>query len=297
MSLRSIAVVAALSLAAVAYPATAQEPSLHDVYQAAEAGNFSQAQRMMDEVLKAHPNSAKAHYVEAELLAKQGRLTAAQSELATAERLEPGLSFAKPEAVRGLKSQIASGSSAGNGGFSTTTPSNRVALPVAPMPAARSSIPWGMILGGLLLIGLIVYAMRAMARRNAAATYMPGPGATRYGAPAFGGAGPVGPQPYGPAGAQPYGAPAMGGGLGSGLLGGLATGAAVGAGMVAGEALADRLSEGQHPDRASILPIPGDQQYAVPNNDMGGNDFGVADAGSWDDNSFGGVDNGGGDWT
>jgi uncharacterized protein len=297
MSLRSIAVVAAISLAAVAWPAMAQEPSLHDVYQAAEAGNFSQAQRMMDEVLRAHPNSAKAHYVEAELLAKQGRLPAAGTELAAAERLDPGLSFAKPEAVRGLKAQIASrgGGSAGSSGFSTV-PANRVAAPLAPAPA---SIPWGMIIGGLLLIGLIVYAMRAMARRNAGATLMPGPGSTRYGAGAFGSPGPVGPQPYGPVGPQPYGGmPAAGGGIGSGLLGGLATGAALGAGMVAGEALAHRFTEGHHPDGAGILPIPGDQQYGPPN-DMGGNDFGVSDATSWDDNSFGGVDGGGGgsDWT
>jgi hypothetical protein len=282
----------------VAVPAAAQEPSLHDVYQAAEAGNFSQAQRMMDTVLSAHPNSAKAHYVEAELLAKQGRLAPAGAELATAERLDPGLSFAKPEAVRELRAQLASRGGAGGSGVSTVAPGNRVSAAMTSAPVmAQAGPPWGVILGGLLLVGLVVFVVRAMARRNAAATLMPGPGATRYGgAPAFGGAGPVSPQPYGYGGA-PGPMPAAGGGLGSGILGGLATGAAVGAGLVAGEALAHRFTEGHQPDGAGILPIPGNQQYDVPN-DMGGNDFGVSDGGSWDDNSFGGVDGGGGgDWT
>ena len=53
---------------AIALPAAATEPSLHEVYQAADAGRMDDAQRMVHEVLQAHPNSGKAHYVEAELL-------------------------------------------------------------------------------------------------------------------------------------------------------------------------------------------------------------------------------------
>src|SRR3974390_1542420 len=82
------------------------EPTIDQVYKAAEAGNFSQAQQMMDEVLRAHPNSAKAHYVEAELLARQGRVAAARDELRTAERLEPGLPFARAQAVQDLQRRL-----------------------------------------------------------------------------------------------------------------------------------------------------------------------------------------------
>jgi hypothetical protein len=81
----------------------ADEPSLHQIYQAAEAGKLNEAQTMMQEVLKAHPKSGKAHFVEAELLAKQGQHQNAKAELATAELLAPGLPFAKPEAVKNLK--------------------------------------------------------------------------------------------------------------------------------------------------------------------------------------------------
>jgi hypothetical protein len=54
----------------------ADEVSMHEVYQAAESGKLNEAQAMIAEVLRAHPDSARAHYVEAELLAKQGKLTA-----------------------------------------------------------------------------------------------------------------------------------------------------------------------------------------------------------------------------
>ena len=41
---------------------------------------------MMDQVLRDPPNSAMAHFVMAELLAKEGRVSNARFELATAER-------------------------------------------------------------------------------------------------------------------------------------------------------------------------------------------------------------------
>ena len=98
--MRNAITVLLTAAALAAGSALAQEPTLNDVYRAAQSGNMAQAQRMMDDVLRAHPNSAKAHYVEAELMARQGQLSAAATELNTAERLEPGLPFAKPEAVR-----------------------------------------------------------------------------------------------------------------------------------------------------------------------------------------------------
>ena len=103
---RSIITLALLFLAAPAF--AEDEPTMHQVYLAAEAGKFNEAQSMMDKVLRDHPNSAKAHFVEAELLAKQGLFSNAGVELNTAERLQPGLPFAKPEAVKNLKSRISS---------------------------------------------------------------------------------------------------------------------------------------------------------------------------------------------
>ena len=79
-----------LALLFLAVPAFAEdEPTMHQVYLAAEAGKFNEAQSMMDKVLRDHPNSAKAHFVEAELLAKQGLFSKADVELNNAERLNP----------------------------------------------------------------------------------------------------------------------------------------------------------------------------------------------------------------
>src|ERR1017187_971961 len=108
-------------------------PTLDQVYQAAHAGRMDEAQRMMDKVLKEHPNSAKAHFVEAELLAKQGRMGNAEEELKSAERLKPDLSFAKPQAVQDLKNLIAAPHR-----VSQSPASNYQAEPT-------NSFPWGML--------------------------------------------------------------------------------------------------------------------------------------------------------
>jgi len=250
--------------------ALAAEPTLHEVYQAAESGRLKEAEAMMSQVLREHPNSAKAHFVEAELLAREGRPDSAKAELATAERLEPGLAFAKPQSVEALRNRL-------NG-----TP-RRVVEPAAAGPAAPAAaeFPWTMVLlGGALLVAAIFF-FRSLNRPR----ILPASGVPGYG--------PGGgyPQPYGAGGAGPVG-PAAGGGMGSGILGGLATGAALGAGMIAGEALMHRVIDGGHHGDASVVPPPA----ALPDagNDMGGSDFGVSDGGSWDDGGGGG--DGGGDW-
>ncbi|MFA5912771.1 MAG: tetratricopeptide repeat protein [Burkholderiales bacterium] len=263
------------------HASAAQDPTMHQVYQAAQAGRLDEAQRMMDQVLRDHPNSGKAHYVEAELMAKQGRLASAAAELGTAERLAPGLPFAKPQSVQDLQRHIASAHAG-----------------TRPAPGARSSqfgaaygIPWGLLLLGIALIAAFVYFARSMSRRNAG---MMAPA----GGPAYGtGFGPGAPgQPYGPGGvAPPMGTAA--GGIGSGILGGLASGAALGAGMVAGEALMHRFTNGnQLPGNQNLFPastdFPASADWDSVPDDMGGSDFGISDASSsWDDSS-----GGGGDW-
>ena len=131
----------------------AADPTLHEVYQAAEAGKLAEAQSMMDQVLRDHPNSAKAHYVEAELLAKQGRFASAQAEFGTAERLAPGLPFANPQAVQELRARIA-----GSHGLGQTV-ERSIQTPAA------NGIPWGLV---LLVAGGVAFvlAARRMTRRS-----------------------------------------------------------------------------------------------------------------------------------
>ena len=267
MRIKSLLSACALALAFnVAMPTyAADQISIHDVYQAAEAGNMAKAQAMMDQVLRDHPDSAKAHYVEAHLLAKQGKLAAAAAELSTAERLKPGLPDEKPQAVQELKALIA--------GNATATSHSRQA-------ESQSGFGVGSVLLVLALIAFIFFVGRAMGRRSNPVVYPAG----NYN----GGNAPTGQVPYGGA---PYGGAPMGGGMGSGILGGLATGAAIGAGMVAGQELMHHFTDGDgNTHNNGVINDANAGDSWTDTNDMGGNDFGVTDSGSWDDG-------GGGDWT
>ncbi len=280
---------ASLAIATAAFAlspvARADDPSLHEVYQAVHAGRLGDAQTMMTRVLRDHPDSAKAHYVEAEVLVRMDRAEDARSELARAERLAPGLPFAKPDAVRDLRGLIAE-----RGRVHPLGVDRPVAVAAETRPA-DSGFPWGLLLllGGAGLALFLFLRNRRYAMVSGSGPMVMGPGGTPYG-PA-----PYGPAPYGPA---PYGAP-MGGGIGSGIVGGLATGAALGAGMVAGEALAHNLM-GNH-DRDRISDGSGSDGSRVAYDDGGGRDFGVADSDSWDSGSGAdiagdGGGGGGGDW-
>lgn len=267
------------SLTAVGFAYAADDPTLHQVYQAAQSGRLDEAQRMMQTVLQDHPNSAKAHYVEAEILAKQGRLADASGELSTAERLQPGLAFAKPQAVQDLKARIAS--------------SPRRVSAAAGNPSGGAGFPWGMLLLGLASIVAITLIMRAITARNAQrqGNYPAYPNGAMPGQAGI----PGQPGPYGAPG-QAYGggmAP-MGGGMGSNIMSGLATGAAVGAGMVAGEALVHHFMDGNSSNPAA--PAAGDT-WGSSSDNMGGSDFGIADnSSSWDDSSsMADIGGGGGD--
>lgn len=256
------------------------DPTLHQVYQAAEAGKLNEAQGMMEKVLKDHPNSAKAHFVEAEILVKQGRSGNAEVELNTAERLEPGLPFAKPQSVQELKSRIA----LAHQGQRNLASGNVIST------SGASGFPWGLLMLGIGSIVVITLIMRAITSRNAAPTagnYQMGP-TGMAGQPNAGG------QPYAFGGGSAPMAPA-GGGIGSSIASGLATGVAVGAGMVAGEALAHHFMDGNRGGNNSPMPVADNWDSSSDN--MGGQDFGIAGNSSWDDNAnvADSMDVGGGD--
>jgi hypothetical protein len=256
------------------------DPTMHEVYLAAEAGRFNEAQSMMDKVLRDHPNSAKAHFVEAELLAKQGLFSNADIELDTAERLQPGLSFVKPETVQNLKKRI---SSVSNGAMQP----NNIAVQNIPSSVKNWNPSILLILG----LGLIVLLIWFMSRRKS--TVLP---ANNYADNARG-------QNMPPVGANGFGStmgqPPVTGGMGSGIMGSLATGAAMGAGVVAGEALMHRFIDRDKNNAISESPLPDASPWNMDSNmsdndDMGGSDFGVEDTASWDDNV---ANDGGDDWT
>src|ERR1700675_1468275 len=123
----------AMSFSAPVLAESAADPTVHQIYEAAEAGRFDQAQQMMDQVLKDHPKSAKAHYVQAELYAKEGKTSLARAELAAAEGMHTGSMHEHPRYVLALKSQL------GVGSRPTQAP-RAVGFPSEP---ASPHFPWG----------------------------------------------------------------------------------------------------------------------------------------------------------
>jgi len=266
----------ALSMfAALPVFAASGDPTIHQVYEAADAGRFSDAQAMMDKVLRDNPNSAKAHFVEAELLAKQARLHDAEVELTTAERLDPTEKFVtNRKTLQELQARISGSHTA----VQRVQPA--YAQPVVVNRESNSGSGWvtpAIIIG---LIVLFVFVVRMLAPRNAV----------------MAGGGYPGNPGYGPGGMPSYGPGMMGGpvggGMGGGILGGLATGAAVGAGIVAGEELMHHMTD--HDRTETVYDTPRDNSsWNSPPDDMGGTDFGVSDSSSWDSGGGGG---GSDDW-
>lgn len=277
-----------------------EEPTLNQVYAAAQAGKLDQAQVMIQQVLVAHPKSARAYFVRSELFARQGDFARARESLAEAEKLAPGLPFAKADAVQALRSELSATKA------QSSTPTR--ATPAAPAPAPSSS-SWGLPLllaGGVIAIGYFMFR-----RRTAQPAFaQPAAYATPGGPGGMAAPQPYGPQPYGPGGAggagygQPaYGQPPAGSGMGGRIAGGLATGLAVGAGVMAAEAIGRNLMGGHNQNgqgNQNNLSMDdfgrNDADLSKRNADMGGQNFGVNDAASWDDGGSTDAGSGSSDW-
>ena len=248
-------------------PALAAAPTPDQVYQALRAGNVAQAQQMMTQVLNEYPRVGRAHFVAAEVDARAGHYGLARQELRTAEALDPSLAAKDRRGVEELQQQLGE-APVGVLAQQTVRPSHPSRLPLF-----------------LILIGAAVVLWLVLRRRAATMGYQQYPGQYPGGIP-------PGPGGYGPGG---YPGGYMPGG-GSGIMGSVASGLALGAGVAAGEELVRHVIGGGSPGAGGFVPPAEAGQLPDPNADMGGNDFGLNDPGSWDDGSGGGGgwDDGGG---
>ena len=281
----------AASFLAGGFAMAQSEPSMAQIYTAAQAGKLDDAQVMVQQVLLSHPKSAKAFFVQAELYARQGKLDRARESLATAEKYAPGLPFAKPAAVQALHAQLAARPVA----KSMAAPAAGYAAPQAP---AQSSTSWALPLllaGGVIVAGYFIFRRRTPEPYGQQPTYANQNGLN--GPQTFGtGGGAM--QPAYPQPGYPQGYPQQAGtGLGGRIMGGVATGLAVGAGVMAAEAIGRNLMGGHNNASAG----PSDQfnnngfEPMPTNTDMGGVNFSVNDT-SWDDGGADAGGAGGSDW-
>jgi hypothetical protein len=309
-----------LALLLSATLATAALPTQQEVEAAIRASRYSEAEAMMREVVAAKPESAKARYVLAEILAHNRQFDAAAVQLHEARRIDPSTKYAEAARVDAFEKQLeqqrakAGSSLAGKGAVigtppatngSTGTSAQAYPAPVTSRPAvdraqatqhesasSGSGMPSWLILGGVGVVGFLI--VRAFMRRRQTQQIQPYAPAQPAG---WGGANPPG---YGPVGGAPYGGggypPQAGGGA-------LRTGMAVAGGLAAG-VLLDRMLTGnqaqaaEHQSGQALGNNSGDAGQALDDTGFERRqiDFGNGDGWSGgNDASSGGEGGGGGD--
>jgi hypothetical protein len=134
---------AALLLTSPAFAAV--DPSSEQIYQAAQSGHLRQAEQMIGQVLQNHPQSGRAHYVAAEVYAKEGRNSEARRELNTAHELAPGLPFAQAASITALEKELAD--------------ADRDSFAVS-RAQSWSAMPWAIVLLLVAGVGLLWFLIR-----------------------------------------------------------------------------------------------------------------------------------------
>lgn len=274
-------------------------PNVDEVQAAVQRGDYPGAEKMVREVLAAKPDSARGHYVLAEILAHERQFAEAAEHARRARTLDPAIKFTNAakfnEFEQLLQRQQAARSTATPATVSPAAPPPR-ALPAerAAEPASGGGVPiWLLVVGAVVFIAL---AVRWMSRRASAPAGYPSAQPAASGGYGMGGNGMGG---YGPG--MPQG-PTSGG---PGLMGvGLAAAGGVAAGM-----LAEKLLHGGHDEARNLPRDSGSQGGLIPgsfDSDAGSAadalsrrdvDFGSGDG--WDSGgSSDSGDNGGGsgDW-
>lgn len=249
-------------------------PALSDVEHAVHRNDYVAAESMTREVVAAEPNSAKPHYILAEILAHEGKVNEARSQAAQAKQLDPGIHFTSPYTFARFEAEL-------NG----NSPTSRT--PVAPRKSAEPSSEVG---SSFLWIVLIIGGLLAFFafRRRSAPPYgaYNNPNAPMPGQPGYPGT------PGYPPGYPP---PGSGGGhsVAAGL-GGLA------AGMLAEHLIEGAIDHRHDGNGATFIPSgdnsPNSETLEDRPIDFGsGGDWGSSDGGG---DAGGGFDSGGGgDWS
>jgi hypothetical protein len=272
-------------------------PTPKDIEAAVAAGQYTQAESMLREVLQDKPQSAKAHYELGQVFAHAHRYKEAQTELQKAKDIDPSLKFAtSPEKFNTVLTKVNDLAAAPTSSVvmePSVAPGTHAAAKAAPDSAASGgSSPltyvW-LAIAGLVVLGLWLRRSAANAATNvnptayaSVATPMGTPPASRgFGAQFTPNAAPSGYAPQAGYGPQGYTPPNSGGSTMAGaVVGGLA-------GVAAGYALSKAL-EGDHhtasPTSAGASPAAGNGGY-VPFDTPAQPDLGAFDAGAgsgWD---------------
>jgi len=147
-------------------------PTVQQIESAISQGDWQRADAGLAEVLHAHPNSAHAHYLYAQVLQREGRYHDALTQIEQAKSLDPQLRFASPSRFAQIESSIRAGAAHANGGSANGRTRNPFTRSEAALPAAAAlgqsahhgpSI--GAWIGIVLLFAVIALVLRWTLRR------------------------------------------------------------------------------------------------------------------------------------
>ena len=258
-----------LSLAVLSAYVAAAEPTVKEIYQTAQTDR-AQALNMINEVIKNRPNSARAYYIQSELLLQSGKKVEAKAAFLKSQSLDPALSFARPESVERLRTALGIKKSSNALGIDTD-----------------SMILWAC--GGLFVLLLVMFMVR---RRPSQPEYSPSYNLQNRPITPYQAATNTASVPNQPTGAPQAATPAPQAPAGNGLMGSLAQGAVMGVGVAAGATLANHLLNG---NKASAAPAEPTAAAAQAPSYTPDSNFGFSDSGGdWGDDSGGSDDSS--DW-
>ena len=156
----ALLMMAAVNLAAWALPTVDQ------VQAEVAKGNYAAAEVMMRDVIAERPDSARAHYVLAQVLAHNGRLDDARTAAQRARQLDPAISFTSRQGFEDFERALAQGArpgaaaATGKLGDRTSVPPPDLAAP-PPKPALPG---WAWGVGGAVVAVLLWRLLRPLAR-------------------------------------------------------------------------------------------------------------------------------------
>ncbi|MEK6424198.1 MAG: tetratricopeptide repeat protein [Burkholderia gladioli] len=150
-------------------------PSLSQVTQSIEQRDWQRADSQLSQVIAAHPDNPRAHYLYGQVLDREGRSADALAEIERAKSLDPTLHFTNAQAFAQTESRVradaqrASGErrSATSGGALVPTDSQLTQqAQFAPVKPAHHGPSAGMWIGLILLVVVIALVLRWTLRRS-----------------------------------------------------------------------------------------------------------------------------------
>jgi len=152
------------------------EPSAQQIEAAITQGNWQEAATGLQQVLAAHPDSARAHYLYAQVLGREGQYDQALAQLNQAQALDPQLRFTTAARFAQVQARLRAAAARAGGGGQTASPGagvssfmSRAVAPVSSLADSRSRGPsTGMWVGLVVVIIGIVFVLRRTLRRTKA---------------------------------------------------------------------------------------------------------------------------------